>query len=37
MFETGAEKYAWLNRIVAVGFGQLTAGGGVCYQLYKVL
>jgi len=36
-FETGSEKYAWLNRIMTVGFGELTAGGGVCYKVYKVL
>jgi hypothetical protein len=27
VFETGSETYAWLNRIVAVGIGAITATG----------
>jgi Protein of unknown function (DUF3237) len=34
--ETGSQKYAWLNRIVAVGVGNLTPAG-VEYQIYTVL
>lgn len=34
--ETGSEKYAWLNRIVAVGVGDLTPSG-VEYNIYRVL
>jgi hypothetical protein len=29
LFETGAEKYRWLNRLVTVGVGRRTAGGMV--------
>ena len=29
LFETGAQKYRWLNRLVAVGVGKRTAGGMV--------
>jgi hypothetical protein len=34
--ETGSEKYAWLNRIVAVGVGKLIPTG-VEYEIYTVL
>ena len=34
--ETGSEKYAWLNRIVAVGVGKLIPAG-VEYEIYTVL
>jgi hypothetical protein len=34
--ETGSEKYAWLNRVVAVGVGKLIPAG-VEYELYTVL
>jgi hypothetical protein len=34
--ETGSEKYAWLNRIVAVGMGKLIPAG-VEYEIYTVL
>jgi hypothetical protein len=34
--ETGSKKYAWLNRIVAVGTGDLTPAG-VEYKIYTVL
>jgi hypothetical protein len=35
-FETGAERYAWLNRIVCVGVGRRTADGPV-YEMYEIL
>lgn len=35
MFETGSEKYAWLNDIVAVGLGRQSAEG-VVYQVHAV-
>jgi Protein of unknown function (DUF3237) len=34
--ETGSKKYEWLNRIVAVGVGNLTPAG-VEYRIYTVL
>ena len=34
--ETGSEKYAWLNRIIAVGVGKLIPAG-VEYEIYTVL
>jgi hypothetical protein len=36
MFETAAEKYAWINRILAVGIGQRRADG-VTYSVFEVL
>ncbi len=35
-FETGSEKYSWLNRIVAVGYGERTQAG-VSYKVYAIL
>ena len=35
-YETGSEKYGWLNQIVAVGVGKLTPTG-VSYNVYEVL
>ena len=35
-FETGAEGYAWLNDIVCIGTGRLTARG-VDYEIFEVL
>jgi hypothetical protein len=35
-FETGSEKYAWLNRIVAVGVGERTAKGPR-YTVFEIL
>ena len=36
MFETGAAKYAWLNKVVAVGvYRQLT--GKIRYQVFRIL
>jgi len=36
VIETGSQKYAWLNRIVAVGVGNLMPAG-VEYKIYMVL
>jgi Protein of unknown function (DUF3237) len=36
LFETGAEKYAWLNRIVAVGTGHRPPEGPI-YHIFEVL
>jgi hypothetical protein len=36
VFETGAEKYAWLNNIVAVGVHR-TMPGKVAYRIYQIL
>lgn len=35
-FETGHDRYAWLNRIVAVGVGRLTAAG-VSYSVHEII
>ncbi|MDA0231769.1 MAG: DUF3237 domain-containing protein [Proteobacteria bacterium] len=35
-FETGADKYDWLNRIVTVGTGHRLASGPV-YEIYQIL
>ncbi len=35
-YETGSEKYGWLNQIVAVGVGTFTEGR-VSYKVYEVL
>ena len=35
VFETGSERYAWMNEIVAVGFGHRTADG-VTYRIMQV-
>lgn len=34
-FETGAANYAWLNRLLAVGVGRLTARG-VAYDVFEL-
>jgi hypothetical protein len=36
IFETGSEEYAWLNRIIAVGIGGITAGGAEL-EVFEVL
>jgi hypothetical protein len=36
VFETGSEKYGWLNRILAVGIGSRDAGGPV-YTIFEIL
>ncbi len=35
LFETGDERYAWLNALVAVGKGR-TGDGGVIYDVFEV-
>jgi hypothetical protein len=35
VYETAAEKYAWLNDIVAVGVGRRTAAG-VAYRVFEI-
>lgn len=37
IFETGDERYAWLNRVIAVGSGRSDAPGTVTYRLYAIL
>lgn len=34
-FETGAEEYAWLNNVQAVGLG-VSSEGGVTYEIYAL-
>lgn len=34
-FETGSEKYAWLNNVLAVGVGEIGAGL-VAYSVYEI-
>ncbi len=36
VFETGAAKYAWLNRVVAVGVFR-PVPGKVAYRIYRIL
>ncbi|HTI08131.1 MAG TPA: DUF3237 domain-containing protein [Puia sp.] len=35
-FETSSPKYAWLNRIVAIGIGRFPAAGEVAYRIYAI-
>ena len=35
-FETGDERYLWLNNVQGVGIGQLHPGGGVTYEVYAL-
>jgi hypothetical protein len=35
-FETGDERYAWLNQSVFVGQGRVYPGSGVEYSVYRV-
>ena len=35
MFETASEKYAWLNRVLAIGIGRRTSRQ-VCYTVYAI-
>jgi len=37
VFETGSEKYSWLNGVVSVGIGRMVEGGGVSYDVFEVL
>lgn len=36
-FETGYDKYKWLNRVVAVGYGHLVPNSAIEYRIYKIL
>ena len=36
LFETGDERYVWLNDVQAVGVGR-TVPGGVTYDLYQLM
>ncbi|MEQ9663307.1 MAG: DUF3237 family protein, partial [Parasphingopyxis sp.] len=36
LFETAAERYGWLNRIVAAGIGRRTADG-VDYDIFEIV
>jgi hypothetical protein len=36
-FQTGDERYAWLNKIQAVGAGALEGNGRLIYSLYEVV
>jgi hypothetical protein len=36
VFETGSEKYRWLNKIICVGVGRLSPGK-VEYNIYQIL
>jgi hypothetical protein len=36
ILETGSDKYGWLNRIIAVGVGQLMPNR-VIYKIYRIL
>ena len=36
-FQTGDERYAWLNRIQAIGAGALGPDGKLVYTLYEVV
>ena len=36
-FQTGDERYAWLNKIQAVGAGYLGEDGVLTYSLYEVV
>src|SRR5689334_22284234 len=35
-YETAAEKYAWLNKVVSVAYGHRMAGGAI-YQVFEIL
>ncbi|MEM1050920.1 MAG: DUF3237 domain-containing protein [Pseudomonadota bacterium] len=34
-YETGSEKYAWLNSVIAIGVGEL-GRGGISYRVYEI-
>jgi len=36
-FETGGERYLWLNDVQAIGKGTLGSDGGVSYEIYSVV
>lgn len=35
-FETAAERYDWLNRVVSIAYGHRVAGGAI-YQVFEIL
>jgi hypothetical protein len=37
VFETGAERYAWLNKILAVGVGERLPPNMVRYSIFEIL
>ena len=37
IFETGAERYAWLNEILVVGVGERLPPNGVRYDIFAIL
>ena len=37
MFETSAEGYLWLNKLLAIGVGEPKPGAGIVYRIYSVL
>jgi hypothetical protein len=37
MFETGAERYAWLTKILAVGVGERLPPNMVRYSIFEIL
>ena len=37
MFETGVERYAWLNNILAVGVGERRPPNMVRYSIFEIL
>jgi hypothetical protein len=36
-FETGSETYAWLNDVVALGYGRLLQGQAFVYEVFEIL
>jgi hypothetical protein len=36
-FETASEKYAWINKIVAVGIGERRSPDSVVYEVFEIL
>jgi Protein of unknown function (DUF3237) len=36
LFETGSPRFAWLNRIVAIGVGGFPAAGKVVFRIYEI-
>lgn len=37
MFETSAEDYLWLNKLLAIGVGEPQPGAGIVYRIHSVL
>ena len=37
VFETGAEKYAWLNRIICIGVGTIGGWDRASYKVFQIL